>query len=61
MGTWLKVVVALVPIVVGGLRHHCPLGAMLRDMALLTREYADIKGELDHQRELLEQRLGKCP
>ena len=59
MGTWLKVVVALVPIVVGAFVTIAWGNA--RDMALLTREYADIKAELQHQRELLEQRLGKCP
>ena len=50
---------ALVPIVVGAFVTIAWGNA--RDMALLTREYADIKGELDHQRDLLEQRLGKCP
>ena len=59
MDAWLKVVVALVPLLLAGLTA---VGwSNSHSMALLTREYADIKGELDHQRDLLEQRLGKCP
>ena len=58
MSIWLKVVLALVPVLIGALTTVAWQNS--RDMALLTREYADIKGELDHQRELLEQRLGKC-
>jgi hypothetical protein len=56
---WLKVVLALVPVLIGALTTVAWQNS--HDMALLTREYADINAELQHQRELLEQRLGKCP
>ena len=58
MSIWLKVVLALVPVLIGALTTVAWQNS--HDMALLTREYADIKGELDHQRELLEQRLAGC-
>jgi hypothetical protein len=59
VSTWLKVVLALVPVLIGALTTVAWQNS--HDMALLTREYADINAELAHQRELLEQRLGRCP
>jgi hypothetical protein len=59
MDAWLKVVVALVPLLLAGLTAVAWSNS--HGMVVLTREYDDIRSEQQHQRELLEQRLGKCP
>ena len=51
-------VLALVPVLIGALTTVAWQNS--HDMRLLTREYDDIKGELEHQRHLMEQRLVDC-
>ena len=50
--------VAAVPLLVGGLATIAWENA--KSISLLAREYGDLKSELDHQRDLLEQRLAAC-
>ena len=59
MNAWVKVVIAIVPVLLAGVVTIAWGNA--RDLSLLTQEYRDIQAEQQHQRELLEQRLGKCP
>lgn len=49
---------ALIPIMVGALVTIAWQNS--HNLVVLTREYDDVKAELDHQRELLEQRLAGC-
>ena len=58
MDAWLKIVIAIVPVLLAGVVTIAWGNA--RDLSLLTREYDDIRSEQQHQRELLERRLGKC-
>ena len=48
----------LVPLLLAGLTAVAWSNS--HSMVVLTREYDDIRSEQQHQRELLEQRLGKC-
>jgi hypothetical protein len=57
-GWFLKTVLASVPILVGALTAVAWNNS--HNLALLTREYDDIRGELAHQRDLMEQRLAGC-
>lgn len=59
MDAWVKVAIALVPLGLGAL--VAVAWSNSQSMALLTQEYRDIQAEQQHQRALLEQRLGKCP
>ena len=59
MNAWVKVVIAIVPVLLAGVVTIAWGNA--RDLSLLTQEYRDIQAEQQHQRDLLEQRLGKCP
>ena len=58
MDAWLKVVIAIVPVLLAGVVTIAWGNA--RDLSLLAQEYRDIQAEQQHQRVLLEQRLGKC-
>jgi hypothetical protein len=58
MDAWLKVVVALVPLLLAGLTAVAWSNS--HSMVVLTREYDDIRAELVHQRGLVEQRLVDC-
>ena len=59
MDAWLKIVIAIVPVLLAGVVTIAWGNA--RDLSLLAQEYRDIQAEQQHQRALLEQRLGKCP
>lgn len=59
MDAWLKVVIAIVPVLLAGVVTIAWGNA--RDLSLLAQEYRDIQAEQQHQRQLLEQRWGKCP
>ena len=52
-------VIAIVPVLLAGVVTIAWGNA--RDLSLLAQEYRDIQAEQQHQRVLLEQRLGKCP
>ena len=52
-------VIAIVPVLLAGVVTIAWGNA--RDLSLLAQEYRDIQAEQQHQRALLEQRLGKCP
>ncbi len=58
MDAWLKVVVAIVPVLLVGVVTIAWGNA--RDLSLLAQEYRDIQAEQQHQRVLLEQRLAGC-
>ena len=49
---------ALMPVLIGALTTIAWQNS--HSIALLTREYGDLKSELDHQRDLLEQRIAGC-
>jgi hypothetical protein len=55
---WVKVVMALVPVLIGALTTVAVQNS--HSISLLTQEYSDIKAEQAHQRDLLEQRLAGC-
>jgi cell division protein FtsX len=58
MNGWLKVAAGAVPLFLAGLTA---VGwSNSHSMALLTQEYRDIQAELQHQREVVEQRLAGC-
>jgi hypothetical protein len=58
VAAWIKVVVALVPMMVGTLAALAWSNS--HTLALLSREYADLLAEQQHQRDLLEQRIAGC-
>lgn len=58
MSAWVKVVIAIVPVLLAGVVTIAWGNA--RDLSLLTQEYRDIQAEQQHQRALLEQRLAGC-
>ena len=58
MTVWVKAAVALAPILLAALTTVAWQNS--HAISLLAREYGDLKSELDHQRDLLEQRLAGC-